>query len=306
MVRFDNITDAMRLIRYLLVLPTAWVTVTALAVQSSDAPDWKTAAGGKKSFDAASVKLDTGEFRPPSFPLDNGNAFKLGGHFSADFGVITYVQFAYKTHFTQQQMRAMQASLPKWVFSDRYAIEAKADGLPTKDQMRLMVQSLLSVRFQLAVHFETQETAVFALTLVKPGKPGPKLRRHSEGPPCEDSPATAFPPECYVQMLTMKGSELQSGSRATTMDQLAEAIPAMGKLDRPVVDRTGMSGEVDYEIEFVRDANPNEPPSANPPPADPGPTFLEAVREQLGLKLEPAKAPLRVLLIDHIERPSEN
>jgi uncharacterized protein (TIGR03435 family) len=296
----------MRLISYLLVLPTACVTVTALAVQSSNAPDWQTAAGGKKSFDAASVKLDTGEFRPPSFPLDNGNAFKPGGHFSADFGVMTYIQFAYKIHFTQQQMRAMQASLPKWAFSDRYAIEAKADGLPTKDQMRLMMQSLLAERFQLAVHFETQDTAVFALTLVKPGKLGPKLRPHSEGPPCEDSPAAAFPPECYVQMMTMKGSELQSGSRATTMDQLAEAIPVMGRLDRTVVDRTGISGEVDYEIEFLRDANPNEPPSANAAAADPGPTFLQAVREQLGLKLEPVRAPLRVLSIDHIERPSEN
>jgi uncharacterized protein (TIGR03435 family) len=301
----------MRLIRYLLLLPPAWVTVAAFAVQSSNTPDWQTAAGGKKSFDAASVKLDTGEFHPPSFPLDNGNAFKPGGHFSADFGVITYVQFAYKIHFTQQQMRAMQASLPKWIFSDRYAIEAKADGLPTKDQIRLMMQSLLAERFQLAIHFETQETPVFALTLVKPGKPGPKLRPHSEGPPCEDSPATAFPPECYVQMLTMKDGKLQTGSRATTMDQLAEAIPAFGRLDRPVVDRTGISGEVDYQLEFVREANPTEPPSANPPPAnpppaDPGPTFLEAVREQLGLKLEPAKAPLRVLLIDRVERPTGN
>jgi uncharacterized protein (TIGR03435 family) len=142
---------------------------------------------------------------------------------------------------------------------------------------------------------------------VKPGKAGPKLRPHSEGPPCEDAPATAFPPECYVQMLMMKGSELHSGSRATTMDQLAEGISAMGRLDRTVVDRTGISGEVDYEIEFVRDANPNEPPSANPAPAaDPGPTFMQAVREQLGLKLEPVKASLRVLVIDHVERPSSN
>ena len=288
------------------LLPAAWVTVAALAVQSSNTPDWQTAAGGKKSFDAASVKLDTGDFRPPSFALDNGNDFKPGGRFSADFGVMTYVQFAYKVRFTQQQIRAMQVRLPKWVLSDRYAIEAKADGLPTKDQIRLMMQSLLAQRFQLAVHFETQETAVFVLTLVKPGKPGPKLHPHSEGPPCDNSPATAFPPECYVEMLMMKNAELHGGSRATTMDRLAEAIPAMGRLDRPIVDQTGIRGEIDYEIEWLRDVNPNEPPSANPPPADPGPTFLEALREQLGMKLQPAKLPLRVLVIDHIERPSEN
>jgi uncharacterized protein (TIGR03435 family) len=306
MARFDNIPDTMRLIRYLLLLPVAWVTVAALALQSSSTPDWQTAAGGKKSFDAASVKLDTGDFRPPSFALDNGNDFKPGGRFSADFGVMTYVQFAYKVQFVQQQIQAMKARLPKWVFSDRYAIEAKAAGLPTKDQMRLMMQSLLAERFQLAVHFETLETAVFVLALVKPGKLGPKLHPHSEGPPCDNSTATAFPPECYAQTLMTKDGKLRGGSRATTMDQLAEAIPAMGRLDRPVVDQTSISGEVDYEIEFVRDVNPNEPPSANPPAADPGPTFLEAVREQLGLKLEPAKVRLRVLLIDHIERPSGN
>ncbi|HUB32185.1 MAG TPA: hypothetical protein VMA31_04115, partial [Bryobacteraceae bacterium] len=55
--------------------------------------DWQTPAGGRKEFEVASVKLDTGDFRPPSFPLDNGNAFKPGAQFSADFGVMTYVQF---------------------------------------------------------------------------------------------------------------------------------------------------------------------------------------------------------------------
>jgi bla regulator protein BlaR1 len=200
----------------------------------------------------------------------------------------------------------MKARLPKWVFSDRYAIEAKAAGLPTKDQMRLMMQSLLAERFQLAVHFETPETAVFVLTLVKPAKLGPNLHPHSEGPPCDNSPATVFPPECYAQTLMTKDGKSRGGSRATTMDQLAEAIPAMGRLDRPVVDQTGIGGEIDYEIEWVRDANPTERPSATLSPADPGPTFLEALREQLGLKLEPAKLPLRVLVIDHGERPSEN
>jgi uncharacterized protein (TIGR03435 family) len=279
--------------------------VAAVAVHAQT--DWQTSAGGRKEFDVASVKLDTGDFRPPNFPLDDGNAFTPGGRFSADFGVMTYVQFAYKMRFTEQQMQAMRARLPKWVFSDRYAIEAKADGLPSKDQIRLMMQSLLAERFQLAVHFETQQTAVFALTLVKPGKLGPKLRPHSEGPPCENAPATAFPPKCYVQMATMKGRETHAGSRATTMDQFAEAIPGSGTgIDRTVVDQTGIAGEVDYEYEYVRDMNPNESPDANPPPADTGPTFLEALREQLGLKLEPARLPRRVLVIDHLERPSEN
>jgi uncharacterized protein (TIGR03435 family) len=182
--------------------------------------------------------------------------------------------------------------------------------------MRLMMQTLLADRFHLEVHFEIQDTAVMALTLVKPGKIGPKLRPHSEGPPCEDLPAAAahgrggdgsgiFPERCYVQMLTMNGHRLRAGSRNTTMDQLAEAFSSLGRLDRPVVDQTGFSAGIDYEMEWTREQNPVGPPDANPPP-DPGPTFLQALREQLGLKLEAARAALRVLVIDHIERPSEN
>lgn len=103
----------------------------------------------------------------------------------------------------------------------------------------------------------------------------------------------------------MSGHQARAGSRDTTMDQLAEALSALGHLDRPVVDRTGFSRRIDYELEWTPERNPMAPPDANPPP-DPGPTFLQALREQLGLKLEPAKEPLRVLVINHIERPSEN
>jgi uncharacterized protein (TIGR03435 family) len=281
-----------------------WKALLAAAIAVHAQTDWQAAAGGKKQFDAASVKLET-EFRPPSYPLDNGNAFKPGGRFSAVFTVMTYLQFAYKVSFSRQQVQAMRAKLPKWVFSDLFAIEAKADGLPTKDQFRLMMQSLLAERFHLEVHFETQETAVYALMLVKSGRLGPKLRLHSDGPPCGDSPATAFPPQCYVTMATMKDREIRMGSRATTMDLLAESLPGPGTgVDRPVVDQTGVTGEVDFELDY-HDENPNVPPGTTPP-ADPGPTAIEALREQLGLKLESVRLPLRILVVDRIERPSEN
>ena len=152
-----------------------------------DWQDWQAAAGGKMAFEVASVKADSGPFRPPNFPLDNGNAFAPGGRFSADFGVVAYVQFAYKVRISRQQLDAMTARghLPKWIENDRFAIEAKAAGSASKDQMRLMMQSLLAERFHLAVHYETQETAVMALRMVKAGKMGPNLRPHSEDPPCE-------------------------------------------------------------------------------------------------------------------------
>ncbi len=259
------------------------------------------------SFEVASVKLNS-EFRPPSFPLDNGNAFKPGGRFFANFPVLTYIQFAYKVSLTESQRQSMLSQLPKWFATDRFDIDAKADGLPTKDQIRLMMQSLLAERFHLAVHFETQDTAVLALTLVKPGKTGPKLRPHSEGPACDTSADgnTIFPTVCYVQQLMMKNNILHAGSRNSSMELLASALSGLGRLGRPVVDRTGLTGEVDYEIQWVQEPAGAAPPDPATAAADVGPTFREALHDQLGLKLEPARAPLRILVVDHIERPSEN
>ena len=76
----------------------------------------------------------------------------------------------------EHQRQAMLARLPEWVTTDRYAIEARAEGNPTKDQMRLMVQSLLAERFLFAAHFESRVFSALALALVKPGKAGPRLR----------------------------------------------------------------------------------------------------------------------------------
>ena len=89
------------------------------------------------------------------------------------------------------------------------------------------------------------------------------------------------------------------------MDELAGVVAGLGRLDRPVVDQTELSDRIDYELEWAQEPNPTGLPDANPP-LDQRPTFLEALREQLGLKLEAAKAPLRALVIEHLDRPSEN
>lgn len=306
------------LMAIVLLLEVLIAHVPVMPAQSRDVPvstDWQTAAGGKMAFEVASVKLDNGPFRTPLFALDNGDAYTPGDRFSSDFPLLTDIQFAYKVHFSQQQRDSIAHSdIPKWIASDRYAIEAKATSLATKDQMRLMMQALLADRFHLVVHFETQQTAVMALTLMKPGKMGPKLRSHSEGPACEyfgpaaenrtGEASRIFPERCYLQELTMAGQQLKAGSRNTTMDQLAEVLSPLGRLDRPVVDQTGISERIDYEMEWEREPNSGGPDAT--PPAGVGPTFFEALREQLGLKLEATKLPLRVLVIDHVERPSEN
>lgn len=280
-----------------------------LAAFAQDVPDWQTAAGGKRSFEVASVKLDNGPFRSPNFPLDPGDFCRpVGGRFSADFPLLTYITFAYKLSLSADQRQAMLANLPEWIATDRYAIEARAEGSPTKDQMRLMVQSLLAERFKLAAHFETRIFSAFALTLAKPGKTGPKLRPHSEGVPCEGTPDDrVFPPVCDVVMVNVDANNIaKGGSRNTTMALLAGLLPGMGRLDHPVVDRTGLTGRFDFTIEFAPEFSRPSSPAGDPEPELPGPRFIDALREQLGLKLESTRAPLLLLVIDHVERPTGN
>lgn len=267
------------------------------------------------TFEVASVKPTT-MFRPPNFPLDIGDAKTPGGRFSVAFGLVAYVAFAYKLSPGE-----VSAQLPKG-FPETFDIEARAAGNPTKDQMRLMMKSLLADRFKLRVHFETREGPVYALTLVRPGNTGPKLRPHAEGPACPDFEMAApfqppppvkrgevFPPVCSSAQTRGTREGTLVGGRDVSMEIIAqEAIHGYGSLvgevDKPVIDQTGLKGQYDYTLQL--------PPgimsfSAAPPNPDvPLSPFLSAVREQLGLKLIPSKGPIRKLVIDHAEQPSGN
>jgi len=296
--------------------------VAAPQSQSADVPDWQTAAGGRMTFEVASVRPSK-DFKLPNFDLSTGNAVAPGGRFFAGFPLLAYITFAYKLNQTEEQMRALLARAPKWVNTDYFEIDARAAGNPTKDQMRLMMQSLLADRFKLAVHFETSDVPVLALTLDKPGKLGPKLRPHSEGPPCPEfkgfDPASrpepvkagdVFPAQCDVTELSGAGGFLKVGSRNATMQLLAELVQVNGSMsgesDKPVVDKTGLKGTFDYTIEYSGRIGPLPPGVDAPPPGPQGTSFLQAVRQQLGLKLESSRAPIRTIVIDHVEEPSQN
>lgn len=129
---------------------------------------------------------EPGKFTPPNFALNiDDTSIPPGRRLLADFPLESYIEFAYKIMPAREQTETMLAHLPKWVATDRFVIQAKAEGKPTKDQMRLMMQSLLADRFKLAVHFETQTVPVLALGLKKSGEIGPRLRPHSQGPSCD-------------------------------------------------------------------------------------------------------------------------
>jgi bla regulator protein BlaR1 len=264
------------------------------------------------------VKPGSPRFGRLSFHLDPGPGFadpvtgeSPHGRFSARFGVMTFVEFAYKLMLSPDQRQAMLAHLPKWIDADQFEIDAKAAGNPTKDQMRLMMQSLLAERFHLAVHYEAQQMPVYALTLIKPGKWGPKLIRHADGPSCDapaevdDPDAAVFPPICHVQeALRTRNGRAVIGSRDATMSYLCWGMSF--SVGRQVVDRSGITDRIDYRIEFTPESNGAGSPGGDVPPDPHLVTFMDAVREQLGLKLESTKGPVQTLVIDHIERPSEN
>ena len=107
-------------------------------------------------------------------------------------------------------------------------------------------------------------------------------------------------------MEAMPGRMFLLGSRNTTMDLLAHSLNNIGRLGRPVVDRTELNGRFDFTMEWTTESNRHANTDADVQPDSQGTTFLEAVKEQLGLKLESTKAMLDILVIDHVERPSDN
>jgi uncharacterized protein (TIGR03435 family) len=276
------------------------------------------------AFDSASVQQNT--TAPPravffNFPLGPGDVYMPnGGTLRArNLPLAKYIFFAYK--ITPNQERFLLSQLPAWATADRFDIDAKAAGNPSKDQMRLMMQSLLAERFKLAAHFETRQVPVFALLVDQPGKLGPLLQRHPEDSPCPTisfvpsppptAPAqaldTRFPETCggILSMIPSAPGRVRGGARNVPMEVIASSMAGSETgTDRPVVDRTDLTGRFDFAIEFV----PQDPPSAQTnTQSDPsGPTFAEALKEQLGLRLESQTAPVNFLAIDLIDQLSPN
>ena len=171
-----------------------------------------------------------------------------------------------------------------------YDITAKAegDGTPTRDQFRQMLQALLADRFKLKVHREPVETPVYALIV---GKGGPRFKASSpDADPTIRIGCTSSGCRSNYVMTMPKG----------TMEDLAHHLSGVG--DRPVVDQTGLTGTFDIKLTY----KPAYIKSTSAEPDLNEISIFTAVQDQLGLKLEPSKAPIEMLIVDHVEKPSEN
>jgi uncharacterized protein (TIGR03435 family) len=174
--------------------------------------------------------------------------------------------------------------------------------------MEAMLRAMLADRFKLAVHYEIQERPVYALVLARAdGRLGPNIKKSEldcdaiqaarragskEPPPATSNGA----PACGMSMRGGVGLEVLMGARP--LSALASSFGS-GTTGRVVIDKTGLSGLYDMTLNYVSQPKPDAPPGTPP-------DVFTAVQEQLGLKLESDRAPLKILVIDRIERPTEN
>jgi uncharacterized protein (TIGR03435 family) len=172
---------------------------------------------------------------------------------------------------------------PSWIDSDHYDVIAKAEGEGTLagERAMQMLRTLLTDRFQLKVHRETKETPVFELVV---GKGGPKLKASSA-----DAKGRNF--------VSANSAGMHMEATNGTMEKLARQLSVTA--GRPVIDKTSLAGYYAYTLDWL-------PANLTPQPDSDIPSIFTAVQEQLGLKLESAKAPVEMLIIDRAEKPSEN
>lgn len=185
---------------------------------------------------------------------------------------------------------------PSWLDSVKYDITAKAEGPEEPDRLKQMMQTLLADRFKLAFHRETKDLPIYELVTAKNGS---KLR-----PSAEDARKNQ---QQFARM--GRGSmDLQQMTMANFADHLSRVV------GRNVFDRTGITGTYDIKLEWTPDESESQlfkgpPDGAGPPPPSPdatGPSLFAALQEQLGLKLVAGKGPVEIVVIDHIEKASEN
>jgi uncharacterized protein (TIGR03435 family) len=307
--------------RLLLSLSIFVIIAPACSAQSSTRTPPSTTALHKLQFEVASIRENrSGGQATSNVPLDRGNVYSpTGGVFLAtNQSLVTLLIFAYKINISEFRGGLIRR-LPTWATTDRFDINARAESSkPTKDDMRLMLQSLLEDRFKLKVHRETQEMPVFGLYLTRPGKTGPQLKPHSPALSCSaplplpsaEAPVAAmvglWPANCGdgTEARTSK-YRLREGGRDMTMNAIADWLTGAGESDRPILDQTGLKGTFDFILEFDPESLGREGISSAPRD-DSGPTFTEAMKEQLGLQVGKQEGSISIFVVDNVEYPSAN
>jgi len=257
---------------------------TAWAIPEPPPPPKRMAPDANPAFEVATIK--------PSDPAHPEQIITLRGAevITTNVTVHALINLAYWLHPKQL------TGGPAWTETEKFDMAGTPDapGQPNVDQMKVMIQKLLTDRFQLKFHFEKRELPVYAVRLAKTGA---KITQSRDDP--KGIPGWNFGRNPSGMIMAFRNSPM---SQFTAVLQ--------NSTDRPVVDQSGLTGRYDFTLNFTPDAAMAALLGGPPPPAgdnpDAAPDLFAAFQQQLGLKLEPAKAPVDVMVIDKVERPSEN
>jgi uncharacterized protein (TIGR03435 family) len=293
------------------ILNSAWPMAALVLLLPAARSQEQPPAPARPHFEVASLKPNDGcENTPPGFGKLSPSpgrlempCITLAGLLQSAFGT-----FGDGVSINTQPLH-MEGG-PSWMRSEYYSLLAKADG-PVRTEMLAgpMLQAFLEERFRLKTHLEMRDMPVYAMTV---GKGGLKVRPLAEGacipidlthPPDPPKPGDPRPNLCGAMFITPPNGkgETTIELRGATMTQFAQRLS--GRVDRAVVDKTGIPGMFDFHLEFMPDAA--DPGNAASPP-DPGPDLFAALQEQIGLKLSPDKSPVSFLIIDQVEKPTAN
>jgi uncharacterized protein (TIGR03435 family) len=251
----------------------AWPLPKPPAPMAADAP---------AVFEVATIK--------PSNPDAQGKLFTVKGRqvITLNTTLGDLIAFAYDVQARQI------VGAPAWADTDKFDIngQPQGQGLPNQRQLRGMIQKLLEDRFKLAFHRDKRELPVYALVV---GAGGPKLTRNDTNP--DGLPGLLFRGLGVLPVVNARLADFAN-------------VMQTAVLDRPVIDRTGLQGRYDFTLTWTADESQfrglgvRVPPPSGDPNAPPG--LFTAIQEQIGLKFESTSAPVDVLVIDRVEKPSEN
>ena len=239
--------------------------------------------GRQLEFEVASVKLTA---TPSAGAMQTATRY-----YQSSAQVRSVIEYAYDLS------RARIVDGPAWIASELWSIDARSRVPANVDEMRVMVRNLLADRFKLVIHRESRELSMFELRLARSdGALGPDLKKSAgecKPPYCGLAPGVLGP-----RFARVRGGGAPISALATYIER---------QVGRVVEDRTGLSGEWDFDLSYEAETRGPLPPSlgalARLPDAPP---LSTALTEQLGLKLEATRGLVEVLVIDAIERPTPN
>jgi uncharacterized protein (TIGR03435 family) len=283
------------------------VVIAVTPIMSGASASLQSPVPPRPSFDVASVKVNnSGERRVVTVPIQNGRY------------AATNIPLEFLILLAYQRPEYEIVGIPGWALTARFDVDARSERRPppSRAEVLQMLQTLLADRFKLVTHNETRRIPVYALVGAKGSEQlGPQLRRHTDDSGCVDrskyvsagipDPAKALPtPACGGWSGAPNLGRL-AGQRID-LDMLGKNLS--GQLGRPVIERSGLTGFFDLTLEWMPQGqlSPEAQAILDASPDLNRPSIFTALQEQLGLRLVPDTALVDVLVVDSVERPSEN